>query len=96
MRGKRGRKGSFSDPDPSEAMRSDIPPDTVRGSGWTFGTLRPMAPSHLPQNIHDRFIKCPSQGKAVENASKKVNQAARFTRLWLPYHDPSVVRFHYG
>ena len=71
-------------------MRSDIPPDTVRGSGWTFGTSRKRLPSHLPNSIHDRFIKWPSQGKAVENASKKVNQAARFTRLWLPDHDPSV------
>ncbi|MGD9920558.1 MAG: hypothetical protein AB7V13_03800 [Pseudorhodoplanes sp.] len=98
MRGKRSRKdGSFNDPDPSEAMRPDIPPDTVRGSRGTFGTpLEQWLPKPSPWSIHTRFTTWLSQGKAVENASKKVNPGARFTRLWLPDHDPSAVRFHYG
>ena len=41
-------------------------------------------------SIHTRFTKWPSRGKAVENASKKVNPAARFTALWLPDHDPGA------
>jgi hypothetical protein len=61
---------------------------------WPVGSMAPPK-GHL-RIVYTRFTKWPSRGKAVENASKKVNPAARFAALWLPDHDPRPTRFRYG